>query len=267
MITVEQEFKDALREPIKKVSGYIVAQDGTEYRPDGDLQKYTIHMVGGFLRTAMAKITIGLLGEHNLKDQTIDAYYGVEYDGDYHYALKGQYTIESAVYKKDTGTTELVGYDNMSNFEKPYVTVGSYPSNLYQYLQAVCSLAGVVLENAEIYNGDLSIEDDFYRNATEYTARDVLEDICEASASYAIINTSGNLELRQVTDTGVLLNYDDMIEYKLGDYWGGVNSLVLSRQPQNDDVFVRDDVDISSPTTKNVLDLSKFSVGYLTGES
>lgn len=267
MLTVTQEFKDALREPVKATSGYIVLQNGSELRPDGDLQSYTIETVGGFLRTAMSKIKIDLLGDHQLQGQTVDAFYGVQYDGEYHYVLKGKYTIESANYKKDKGTTELIGYDGMIGFEMAYVTVGLYPTTLYQYLQAVCALAGVVLENEEVYNGDLEIEEDFYKNANEYTARDVLEDICEAAASYAIINPSGNLELRQVEDTGVVLDYSDMLEYNLGDYWGGVNSLVLSRQPQNDDVFIRDDLDINSPTTKNVLDLSKFSVGYLTGES
>lgn len=267
MLAVTQEFKDALRAPVKRTSGYLVLQDGTQLLPSGDLQSYTIHSVGGFLRTAMSKITVNLLGEHNLTGSTADVYYGVEINGTFEYVLRGQFNIADAQYKKDKDTTVLTGYDNMLNFQTTYSTVGVYPTNLYTYLQAICSLAGVVLENTVIFNGDLEIAEDYYQSVGELTVRDVLEDICEASASYALINPLGHLELRQITTTGENLTYANMKEYEMGDYWGGINSLVFSRQPQNDDVFFRDDTDINSPTTHNVLDLNKFSVGYKTEDA
>lgn len=262
MLTVSQQFKDALKSPVKEVSGYIVLQDGTELRPEGSLQKYTIESIGELFKTAMSKITVTLLGEHHLEGSAMDVYYGVYYEGQYNYVLRGKFQVTEAVYKKDTETTVLTGYDNMIQFQVDYTTVGTYPSTLYEYLQAVCSLAGVVLENTEINNGTLLMEEDYYANVEEASARDVLEDICEASASFALINSQGNLELRQIEDTGETLTYADLIEYKIEDYWGGINSLVLSRQPQNDDVFIRNEEDINSPTTKNLLDLTKFTVTY-----
>lgn len=262
MLTVTQEFKDALRSPVKRVSGYLVLQDGTELLPSGDLQSYTVESVGGFLRTAMSKLTVTLLGDHELLHNTVEAWYGVEHDGDFEYVKVGSYTITEAVYKKDTKTTALTGYDNMAEFEKAYTTVGVFPTTLFQYLQAISSLAGVPLANDYIFNGDLSMPEDYYQTMSEFTVRDVLEDICEASASYALINQDGNLDLRQINHTGETLTYSDFIEYELGDYWGGINSLVLSRQPQNDDVYQRDDDEINAPTTRNVLDLNKFKVGY-----
>lgn len=262
MLTVTQQFKDALKSSIKDVSGYIVLQDGTELRPEGDLQSYTIDSIGDLFKTSMSKITVILLGEHHLEGNAIDVYYGVYYDDQYNYVLRGKFQITEAAYKKDTETTVLTGYDNMMQFQVGYTPVGAYPSTLYEYLQALCSLAGVVLENTEINNGTLIMEEDYYANVEEATARDVLEDICEASASLALINPQGNLELRQVEDNGEVLTYSELIQYKIEDYWGSINSLVLSRQPQNDDVFIRDDEDINQPTTRNVLDLTKFTVTY-----
>lgn len=267
MLTVTTDFKNALREPISNVTGYIELQDGTQLKPDEVLQKYTIDSTGGFLRTAMSKITINLLGDQYLAGSVVDAYYGVYYDGSFTYAVKGKFNITEAAYNKTTNTTVLTGYDNMSLFAVDYATVGTYPTTLYAYLQAVCSLAGVALENDTIYNGDLVVDEDYYQNIGSYTVRDVLEDICEASASYAIVNATGNIELRQITDTGEVLTYDDMKEHDVGDPWGGINSLVLSRQPQNDDIFMRDETDINAPTTRNVMDLSKFNVGYKVGDS
>lgn len=262
MLTVTQEFKDALRSSVKRVSGYLVLQDGTELLPGGDLQSYTVESIGGFLRTAMSKLTVTLLKDHALVNNTVEAFYGVEYDGEFHYVKVGNYDITEAVYEKDTGLTKLTGYDNMAQFEKPYTTVGAFPTTLYEYLQAICSLAGVVLENETIFNGELTVPEDYYQTMSELTIRDILEDVCEASASYALINSSGHLELRQISPSVEDLTYSDFIEFKLGDYWGGINSLVLSRQPQNDDVYERNDDDINSPTTRNVLDLNKFTVGY-----
>ena len=267
MITVTQEFKDALKASIKTVSGYLELSDGTQILPGEELQSYTVQSTGGFLRTAMSKLTVKLLGEHELANELIDVYYGVEYGGSMNYVLKGKFNITEVVYQKDTNTTTLTGYDNMIKFTTDYVTVGTYPTTLYDYLQAVSSLAGIALENSTIFNGGLTLTEDYYQNIDEYTVRDVLEDICEASASYALINANGNLELRQITNTEDVIGYDQLLQYEIGDYWGGINSLVLSRQPQNDDVFYRDDVDINTPTNRNLLDFNKFSVGYKAEDS
>lgn len=263
MINVSPEFKDALRQPVKEVSGYIELEDGTQFLPSGILQKFTVDSVGGFLRTAMSKITVTLKGEQKYEGSEVKAFYGV-FTTNWEYAQKGIFTFTEAKYDKARDITVLTGYDKMTSFNADYVTVGNYPTTLFEYLQAICSLAGVALENESIYNGELSVEEDLYVNVGVYSIRDVLEDICEASASYAVINASGNLELRQITDTGDVLTYSDMLKYELGEYWGGINSVVLSRQPQNDDVAVRNLPDINAPTTRNVFNLNAFNVGYKT---
>lgn len=268
MLSVTNEFKNALKENVKSVTGYVVLEDGTEYygNEDSPLQKFTITSTGGFLKTAMSKISLTLLGEHRLTDQVIEAYYGVHYEGEWHYALKGKFIITEATYKKDKETTELIGYDNMLKFQTDYTSVGQYPTTLYNYLIGLSSLAGVIVENDNIYNGSLSMPEDYYQNLNEYTLRDVLEDICEASASHALINPQGNLELRQINNTGEELDYALLKPpLELGERWGDINSLVLSRQPQNDDWYVRNDNDINRPMTRNLLNLTKFRVGYTEG--
>lgn len=268
MLTVSSAFKDAMQAPIKRVSGYIVLQDGSEVHSDGDLVKYTLSSTGEFLKTAMSELKATFIGQKDdLIGSTVDVYYGVYHDGDYEYALKGKFNITEAVYKKDQDTTEVVGYDNMIHFSVEYTTVGEYPMTLYKYLEAVCAGAGITLANETIFNGTLTVDEDYYKNIAEYTFRDVLEDICEVAVSYAVINPEGNVELRQITDTGETLDYDNLLKYQTGDKWGGINSLVLSRQPQNDDVYTQDEADINSPTTRNILDLNKFSVTYSTEEA
>ncbi len=264
MLTVDSAFKDAMQAPIKRVRGYIVLQDGTEIHSDGDLVKYTITSTGDFLKTAMSEIKATFNGKKELEGTMIDVFYGVYYDDQYNYVLKGKFNITEAIYKQTNDTTEVTGYDNMLQFTVPYSPVGEYPSTMYDYLTAICAGAGVVLENDSIFNGAIDVPEDYYKNIEDFTYRDVLEDICEVAASYAIINANGNLELRQIADTGEILTFDNLLELETGNQYGGINSLVLSRQPQNDDVYVKDDADINRPTTKNILDLNKFKVTYST---
>jgi len=267
VLTVAPDFKSAITSPVKRVSGYVVLQDGTEVTANDDLQSYTITSVGEYLKTAMSELKATFNGEKALIGTMIDVYYGTFYDNEWHYLLKGKFNITEALYKKTTDTTEVTGYDNMLHFAVNYSPVGAYPTTLYGYLTSLCAGAGVVLENETIYNGSIAVPEDYYQNIQDYTFRDVLEDVCELSASYALINSSGNLELRQIADTGETLTYDNILKFETGELYGGINSLVLSRQPQNDDVFTQDEIDINRPMNRNILDLNKFNVTYSTGEA
>jgi hypothetical protein len=267
MLQVTPSFKAAIQEPIKRVDGYIVLQDGTQVGSDGDLKSYTVNSTGDFLKTSMSQIKATLIGEYdNIKGTMIDVYYGVFVDSQWEYVLKGKFNITEASYKKDSDTTEFEGYDNMLHFIVPYSPVGLYPTTLLGYLSALCAGAGVVLENTAIFNGTLIVGEDYYKNISEYTFRDVLEDICEASASYAVIGANGNLQLRQVNQTGEIITYENLLSFNTGDKYGGINTLVLSRQPQNDDLYMRDEVDVNRPMTRNILDLNRFKVTYAAEE-
>ena len=268
MISVDQDFQDALQQPIKRVSGYLVLQDGTEVEPDGDLKKFTINATGDYLKTAMSEIKATLIGQQeDLADTMLDAYYGVFYDDEWHWELKGKFNIIEAEYKKGEEVTEIKGYDNMVHFAQEYFSVGEYPSDLKDYLNAICSGAGVGLETEEFHNDNLSLDEDLYAGVEEYTFRDVLEDICEVTGTVALINPQGDLELREIKETEVTLYYNNLTKYKTGDRYGSINSLVLSRQPQNDNIFIQDEEDINRPTTRNIMDLDKFNVTYSAEEA
>lgn len=270
MLSVSADFKTAIQQPVKRVLGYLALPDGSTIVGDnnGDLKKYTVDATGDLLKTAMGHFTATLLGQHDdLKGQMLDVYYGVFHDDAFDWMLKGKYTITDVKFNKDSNSTDLEGYDNMLQFQKPYTSVSDFPVTLFEYLQAVCSGAGVQLENTSIYNGSLDIPLDYYVDISDTTFRDVLEDICETTGTNARILSNGNLMLETISDTGETLTYDNLLKYSIGDKFGGINSVVLSRQPQNDDVYFQDEVDISTPTTKNILDLSKFNVTYSTEDA
>lgn len=260
--------KQALQAPVKRVVGRLEATDGTLHEPSDTLSSFTLKGLGELLKTAITQIDVVLLGEHKLKGQTIKAHIGV-YDetlDEYVYTQKGVFNILEAEYSKDEDTTKLTGYDNMVEFMKPYQPVSDFPTTLAPFLQALAAGVGVPLNTETVYNGNLPIPEDYWATIPEATYRDVLKEICEVTVSNARINPQGELELIPIThDSGETLTYDNLIDYKLEDGWGKVNSLVLSRQPQNDDVFVQDEETINAPTNRNILDLNKFNVGYTEG--
>ena len=267
MLQVSPEFKTAIQAPTKRVLGYIKLADGTEVHPSGDLVKFSIQGIGELLKPSMKQLDLTLVGDYlNLKDQSITVFYGVEVNGTFEYEQVGVFTILEVSRTKDTDDTVLKGYDNMVQFMKPYQPVSDFPTTLQPFLQALAAGAGVPLATSDVYNGALSIPEDYWATIPEATYRDVLKEICEVSVSNARMNATGELELIPIDlQTGETLTYENLLEYKLEESWGKVNSLVLSRQPQNDDVFLQDEEAINTPTNRNILDLNKFSVGYSQG--
>ncbi len=268
MLVVSADFKQAITAPVKEVTGYLRLEDERIIPSDGELKQFTITATGKMLNTSMKKLVAFVEGQQDeLSNTTIDVYYGVKLPSEeYEYVLQGKFLITKTEYLADTNQTKLEGYDNMLRFAKEYTSVSNFPVSLFQYLQAVCSGAGVILENESIYNGSLEIPEDYYIDIPDTTYRDVLREICEVTGTNGRILPNGNLLLEQSQDTGEILTYDNLLRYKLGEKYGAINSLVLSRQPQNDDVFLRNEEDINTPTTRNILDLNKFNVTYSGAE-
>lgn len=259
--------KQAQQTASKRVVGRLEAADGTLYEPSGTLSSFKIQATGEPLKTAMAQIDITLLGEHKLVGETLNAYYGTYNGSDYDYTQLGVFNILKAEYSKDEDVTKLVGYDNMVQLQRPYETISDYPTTLYGYLASLAAGVGVTLATTEIHNGALDIPEDYYVNIPDFTFRDVLKEICEVAASSARMNAQGELEIIPLPDdTGETLTYDNLLEYDFSDDYGAINTVVLSRQPQNDDIVMQDDADINFPMTKNLLDLETAQVTYTMEE-
>ena len=61
MINVSEEFKKAMRRPVKELDAYIVLEDGTRITSDSELIKFKINGEGGMCRTVMRRCEIQLI--------------------------------------------------------------------------------------------------------------------------------------------------------------------------------------------------------------
>ena len=141
MIVVSNDFKTAMKQPVKELQAYITS-GATDIRSENDLINFKISCDTGMCKSAMRKLEAKYLGEHNLLGQWVHVGYGVKLPtGAFEYLDYGSFLITEITTVKDTGVTTIVGYDKMVNSMKEYSKLGvEYPIDLYTYTQTTIIL-------------------------------------------------------------------------------------------------------------------------------
>ena len=249
MITVSNEFKTAMREPVKELNASIV-YDGTSIADDNDLLSYKVSGEGGLGKTVMRKLEASFLGEHNPLGKWVAVGFGCKIDnGGYEHLSYGNFKITELTTSKDSDTTSVVGYDRMVETMKPYTTLEvSYPITLLQYTKKLCEACGVELGNVSLGNmDDWPVDGELWENIDGITYRDILSQIAQITGSVCMVGGDEKIYFKQLTDTGETLTYDNLMKLKLEDVYGEINSVVLSRSPMvGEDAFVRDEESINT---------------------
>lgn len=247
MIVVSNDFKTAMKQPVKELQAFIDAGDFT-IRDEDDLISFKVSCDGGLLKSAMRKLEAKYLGEHNLVGKWVTAGFGVKLpSGAFEYLNYGSFLVSEQTTSKDTGITEIVAYDKMVEAMKPYVPLEiEYPVYLTDYAAEICKACGLELGNDPHLpaNEGLEIERELWANIDGITYRDILVQIAQACASVCIIGNDDKVYFKVAENDGEQLTYDNMFKLKLEPKFGGINSVVLARTPQEDNVFMRNESDV-----------------------
>lgn len=247
MIVVSNDFKMAMKQPIKELDAYIELSDNDKITSADDLVQIKISCDSGMCKTAMRKLEAKYLGEHNLLGQWVHVGYGVKLStGTFEYLDYGSFLVTEITTAKDTGVTTLVGYDKMINAMKEYSPLDSgYPIDLYTYAQKLCKACDLELSNSSFsVHGDWQITQELWDNISGITYRDILVQIAQVTASTCIITNDNKVYFKQINNTGEQLTYDNMLKLKLEPLYGEINSVVLSRTPAEDNIYMRDEESI-----------------------
>lgn len=152
------------------------------------------------------------------------------------------YNIYSSELDLDTNEVTNLAYDNMVKFMKKYdktqVNI-TYPTSMSLYVQAICNTVGVKLASIDFYNNKLTIDTDYY-DGLDYTYRDILDEICKATCTTAIIK-NGELLFKKPTQTNKIITTRELKRLTVLENFGGCNSLVLGRGDLNDNIYSRDE--------------------------
>jgi len=122
-----------------------------------------------------------------------------------------------------------------------------YPMSLYDYTQALCMAFGVNLgnESFDVHN-NWQITQELWENIDGITFRDILVQIAQVTCTTCMIGNDDNIYFKPITETNETLTYDNMKKLKLEPVYGEINSVILSRTPQEDNIFMRDDESIAT---------------------
>lgn len=235
MISVSNEFKTAMKQPVKELAAYIMVDEDTKITSADDLIQIKVSCDSGLCKTAMRKLEGKYLGQHNLLGKWVHVGFGVKTtDGTFEYLDYGSFLITEITTIKDTEVTTITGYDQMV---KSMVTYNKmlldYPIALYDYTKKICASCGLTLgnENFTTHN-DWQITKDLWENISGITYRDIFTQIAQVTCSTCIISNDDKVYFKSLKDTSEALTYDNMRKLKLEPIYGEINSVILSRTPQ-----------------------------------
>lgn len=215
------------------------------------------HYEGAILKSVMKQLDIESTIEIPLETQ-INYKFGVkvrndeveDYRDNYDYINYGNYIVYKSEKQEDTGSYKITCYDkmlySMIKYENMQIT---YPITIRNYINTICNHLGLIFKNAsdEFANYDKEIQNELFLDSEggdlNYTFRDVLDQLAETTASTICLDENDELEIRYINNTQDTIDeeYLKNINVNFGEKYGPINSIVLSRSAESDNVYLRNE--------------------------
>lgn len=204
---------------------------------------------GALLRTVMRKLDIELCDMVSLPGSTITAgRFGAKApeDASFSYITYGTYDVyEPPEADEDAGTLSVTCYDLMLRSMIPYDLSIDYTSGdvtVKDLLDLICTRLGYTRGYTTFTNSSVVLTEEVYDNSV--TFRDVLDEIAAASASTIAFDNQDRLCVIYPTSSGQTIAPDNLREMRVGKKYGPINSIVLARTPQEDNIYLQDEESI-----------------------
>ena len=218
-------------------------------------------MCGGFpakevsfsIRTKSAADSTKTL-DVDLYNDEIEVYRGlVLSDGTIEYIPQGIFHAEAEdIETSDTGNSiTYKGTDRATYFDIEY-TDGelTYPCTILDFVQNVCSVAGVELETADIPMSDYELST-LINIDDGTTCREIISKYAEMTGTIAYITRDGYLTIKKPTDTGMTISVYDTLSVE--ESVDPINYLVLDYSDFDDPVSYPD-IEPDNPSTLTIED-------------
>lgn len=242
MHSVSEEFKNsckALGRQKDTVISYVNDNGiALKYQP----QEVELNCSGRVFKTCMTyfSATFRENTETAFHEKIINFKSGILVGDEYEYIDYGDFFVKDVEQSVEQKTIKYTCYDKMINFMKQYQPPAiEFPCSLIELLKAVCEVCNVGLYHEDIFNKNIEIPIDYYAEL-DFTYRDVLDQIAEVTASTIFIKDN-KLYFSKINETGQKLGADVLKNIKIGEHFLPLNSLVLSREPQEDNIYSQDE--------------------------
>lgn len=250
MINVSDSFKTAATAPVKRVSASIVVDpfggSPVTISDTDNLISFSLESTGELFGSVATVATVKLLGsDYDLIGKTIQITYSLLIGNDsYEQIDYGYFTVTEAPTKKGSETTTIRAIGKMSEMQNVgYEANITYPITIANLAAAIGDRFGLtVADMTTLPNYNYTIQEDLYSNISSENYRNILAEIAGATASMAIVdNRTQQIIFRphQTTVQGSL-DYEKLKSLTVSSHYGPVNSVVLARLPQEDNIAVTD---------------------------
>lgn len=258
MINASSRFKQNAKAPVKTVQvrmTQVVSEGATPlvYTSADLIQKMKIEASSTWLYSGAKKATVTLIEiTENLFGYAWVLELGIvdPPSGVIDYITLGTFYTTKCDYKYDKGTTELTLFDYMNKAEMSWQQGEhtGYPKTVATLADDIATNLGYegVVSMTGLPNATQLVQSDLWALISQEKYREVINEIANITGTTALVNSQNYLEFKPFRNAEEMLTYDNLRTYKLGLHYGKINSVVLSRQPQNDDVALQDSTSIDA---------------------
>lgn len=252
MIPVTPATRTALKQAVKQIRAKITWDVGElthQITSEDALISLKKEAEGYYCKSTLRKITVTLAGTSTeILDKRIAATIEVKTGADTWGAIPwGSFTITEAKVDQEKGTSTFTGYGGIALMQNQQYQPGSltFPTTVADLATELAAIFGITIDTdmTTLPNYDAPIQTDLWAKINGTTYRDILEEIAGATGTIAVIGGGDDtleFKLPPISEASETLTADNLITSKVGENWGVVNAVVLSRQPQNDNIEVVD---------------------------
>lgn len=237
------DFKNQLTELGRELRG-VITYNNTEL--EEEIYSITPHYNADLLKSVMKQLDIELSVDIPL-NTIINCQIGIKVNEQYEMLNYGNYVVYKSEKQEDTNTYKLTCYDKMLYSMKKNEDLGvDYPIKIKDYLIALGNKIGLSVANTTFYNQDMKIPSELYLGQ-DYTYRDILDEIAQATGSIICLNENDQIVVKYPTLTNDTIDEDFLkdVNVDFGQKYGVINSIVLSRSGESDNVYLRDEKSVA----------------------
>lgn len=244
------QFKEKIKEFGRQIDAKITYElNGEQIELGGEqLNSITPTYQADILKSVMKQLDIDSNVEIPL-ETILKCQFGVLIDDEYEYIDFGNYIVYSSEKQEDTGSYKITCYDMMLRSMTEYhkLDTKEFPMTVKEYITTLCNEISLEFSSDNFVNQDRVIETDLYAGLG-YTYRDILDELAQVTASTICINNDNEVEIRYINNTNDTIDEEYLkdINVNFGEKYGPINSIVLSRAAESDNVYLQDEVSIET---------------------
>lgn len=252
MISVSNEFKEAMQAPVKMVRASVAVSDDEIYTSSNDLVSISYESSGYYFGVTTKALEFSLLGVgYDLLDKNLEVMLETCISEEYDYwesCNLGKFVVVEQTSDLEKETTKFKCYDTVGMMAREkYSDNFTFPCTIAELVDQFVEHFSLDYETQTLVNGDYEILEDPYSDIPDITFRDILSEIAGATASNISIDGAGNtLSIKNPTmESGESWTYDNLKKISFGTNYGPINAVVLARTPVEDNIALRDDESIT----------------------